>query len=150
MKIDIRNRRDFCAGLLFVFFGVVAVVVATDYPTGNALRMGPGYFPTLLGSTLFFLGLLIQVRSLFFHAEAMKPWIPRPILVVLGAVLSFAFLIESAGLVLATLAVVIVSSLAGEEFRLRELVLLSLMLVALAVGLFAYGLGLPFKIWRGW
>lgn len=150
MKIRIRNQRDFYAGLLFVLFGVVALAVAADYPMGSALRMGPGYLPTLLGGTLLLLGLLTQARALFSHVNTTTPWMLRPALVVLSAVLSFAFLIETAGLVLATLALAIVSSLAGEQFRLRELILLCTMLVTLAVGLFAYGLGLPFKVWGGW
>jgi hypothetical protein len=52
----IGNTRDFYAGLLFVAFGVVALVMAQSYSIGTAARMGPGYFPRLLGILLIGLG----------------------------------------------------------------------------------------------
>jgi hypothetical protein len=145
--MEIRNSKDFYSGLIFILFGLFVVVVARSYPMGTALRMGPGYFPTLLGAILALLGLVIAVRGLWISGEVLKRGAFRPLLLVLGAVLAFAFLIESLGLVLATLVLVVTSSLAGEEFRLHEVAVLCLALTALAVGLFVYGLGLPFKVW---
>jgi hypothetical protein len=66
---------------------------------------------------------------------------------VLGSVVVFAFLIKSLGLVVATLALVFISSLGGWEFRLKEVVILYIILAALAVSVFVYGLRLPFKVW---
>jgi hypothetical protein len=142
----IRNSKDFYSGVIFIFFGVVAMVVARNYPMGSTLRMGPGYFPTLLGSVLTFLGLAIVARSFWIRGEAIKSLAPRPIALVLGAVLAFAFLIERTGLVIATVALVAISRL-SEEFRFLEVTALALLMAAVAVALFVYGLGLPFSIW---
>lgn len=145
--MEIRNRKDFYSGLIFIFFGVLAVLVARNYPTGTALSMGPGYFPTLLGGVLTLLGLIIAARAFWVSGEEVRSLALRPLVFVLGANLAFAVMIRSLGLVLATLALVFVSSLGGWEFRLREVTVLALALMALAVGLFVHGLGLPFDVW---
>ena len=147
MKIKIRNSKDFYAGLIFVFFGALSLLVARSYPMGTALRMGPGYLPTVLGSLLVLLGLIVTARALWLSGEAIKPLALRPLVFVLGATLAFALLIQSFGLIFATLALVIMSSVGGWEFRLREVAVLALVVTALAVALFVYGLGLPFNVW---
>jgi len=116
---------------------------------GTAVRMGPGFFPTLLGGLLALLGLMVAAKDLWVNGEPVRGWAFRPLVLVFGAVLAFAFLVQSLGLVLATLALVVIRSLGGWEFRLREVAVLCLLSAALAVGVFAYGLGLPFKVWPG-
>ena len=146
MNISIRGPRDFCAGLIFMFFGALAAYVARDYPMGSAVRMGPGYFPYLLGILLALLGVVICLRSLVIHGERIESVNLRALLLVLGAVGVFAATIESAGIVIATVLLVGVGAAASPESRLREVVVLIVFLLALAVGVFTYGLGLPFKI----
>jgi hypothetical protein len=138
---------DCYAGLIFICFGVLALLLARSLPMGTAMRMGPGYFPTMLGAMLALLGLIVSARGLWLGKGAIQPWFLRPLLLVFGAVLAFAFLIDTFGLLAATLALITLSSLGGQERRLWETALLSLMLMVLAVGLFVYGLGLPFKVW---
>jgi len=147
MKIRVRSSRDFFSGLLFIFFGVVAVKVAFNYPMGTTVRMGPGYLPTVLGGLLVLLGIVVAARALWMSGEKMGSWALWPLLLVIGAVLAFGFLVDFAGLVLTIPVVVLISRLAGSEFRLFEVVLLCLVLVLLALGIFVYGLNLPFKIW---
>lgn len=146
MNISIRGPRDFCAGLIFMFFGALAAYVARDYPMGSAVRMGPGYFPYLLGILLALLGVVICLRSLVIHGERIESVNLRALLLVLGAVGVFAATIESAGIVISTILLVGVGAAASPESRLREVVVLIVFLLALAVGVFTYGLGLPFKI----
>jgi len=147
MKRPAFRSKDFYSGLLFIFFGVVAVTVATHYPMGTAARMGPGYLPIVLGGLLILLGIVITGRALRMSAETTDRWALRPLLLVIGAVLAFGFVVDVAGLVLTIPALVLISRLAGSEFRLFEVVLLCLVLVLLALGIFVYGLNLPFKIW---
>ena len=147
MKIKIRSSKDFYSGLLFIFFGLLAVVVARVYPMGSARRMGPGYFPTLLGGLLTLLGLLIAARALWASDERVGPLALQPLVFVLGATLAFALMVRSLGLVLATLALVVISSLGGWEFRLREVTILAFVLTGVAVALFVYSLGLPLSVW---
>ena len=146
MSIRIRSPRDFCAGLIFLFFGALAAYVARDYPMGSAVRMGSGYFPYLLGILLALLGVAICIKSLVIRGERIEAASPRALLLVLGAVGVFAATIEIAGIVIATVLLVGVGAAASPESRLREVVVLIVFLLALAVGVFTYGLGLPFKI----
>jgi len=146
MSIRIRSPRDFCAGLIFLFFGALAAYVARDYPMGSAVRMGPGYFPYLLGILLALLGVAICIKGLVIRGERIEAASPRALLLVLGAVGVFAGTIESAGIVIATTLLVGIGAAASPESRLREVLVLIAFLLAMAVGVFTYGLGLPFRI----
>jgi hypothetical protein len=127
--------------------GVLAMVLAQAYPMGTAMRMGPGYFPTVLGALAALLGLGIAVRSARVTGDAVAPWEFRPLVLVLGGVLLFAALVRPLGLVIATLALVVVGSLGDREARRAEAVGLGVFLAVLAVGVFVWGLGLPFRVW---
>ena len=63
MKVDLRKSEDFLAGLLFILIGGLAIVIARNYPMGSAMRMGPGYFPTVLGGLLCLFGIYLFVRG---------------------------------------------------------------------------------------
>jgi len=145
--MKIRNPKDFYSGLVFIFFGLLAVIISRDYPLGSAMRMGPGYFPAILGGLLTLMGLTIASRALLLSGDGIKAMAFRPLIMVLVSVVAFALLIRPLGLILATLALVVVSSLGGLEFRVREVLLLYVMLAALAVCLFVYSVGLPIKVW---
>lgn len=147
MKVKIHKTKDFYAGLLFIFFGASAIVVARNYPIGTAGRMGAGYFPILLGGLLIVFGLILIASAIWINREKIQPWGLRPLILVLGSVAVFALLIESLGLVVATLALIFISSLGSWEFRLKEVFIIYIILTALAVGVFVYGLKLPFKVW---
>ena len=67
MKFDWRYNRDFFAGLLYIVTGAVAMFIARDYPFGSALRMGPGYFPTVLGGIMIAFGLYVLALGLRPH-----------------------------------------------------------------------------------
>ena len=144
--MSIRSPRDFCAGLIFLFFGAVAAFIARDYPMGSAVRMGSGYFPYLLGILLALLGVMICIKSLLIHGERIESTSLRALLLVLGAVGVFAGTIESAGIVIATVLLVGIGAAASPESRPREVLVLIVFLLALSVGVFTYSLGLPFKV----
>lgn len=114
---------------------------------GSALRMGPGYFPTILGGLMLLLGAAAFVRGLVHRDERIEAVRARPLLLILGAVGVFAATIESTGIILATLLTVAIAAAASPESRVGEVVALLVLLVALAVGVFTYALGLPFKLW---
>ncbi len=147
MKVTIRDSKDFFSGLIFLFFGGFAAIGARSYPLGTAARMGPGYFPTVLGGLLALLGAVIMARGLGVSGDPAKGWVLQPLLLVLAGVVAFALSVERLGMVAAVLALTIISCAGGTEFRLREVVALFLVLAALAVGIFVYGLGLPLKVW---
>ena len=147
MKVRIGKSQDFWAGLVFVFCGGSAAIIARHYPIGSSSRMGPGYLPFILGCMLVFLGVIIVFGSLSRDRKAIQPWKFLPFRVVLCSVLAFAFLAQSLGLVVAILGLTGFSSFGVDGVRPREMLSLYLILTLMALGVFAYGLGLPFKIW---
>ncbi|WP_301095635.1 tripartite tricarboxylate transporter TctB family protein, partial [Turicimonas muris] len=94
----IKDQRDFWAGVLFAAFGAFFCFYAVaNYPLGTASRMGPGYFPMLLGGFLLFLGVLISLKSFFFpphDGTGIGPFDWRVVFVILGSVLIFALLLR--------------------------------------------------------
>ncbi len=77
-------------GLLFIFFGLLALIVSSSYPMGTEMQMGPRYFPTIIGELLVLLGLAIVGNGLLKTGEEIKAWSPRPLVMVLAAVVAFA------------------------------------------------------------
>jgi hypothetical protein len=61
MKIALRNNKDFWAGIMLITTGAVSIFIARDYPFGSMMRMGPGYFPTMLGGILVLFGLYVMI-----------------------------------------------------------------------------------------
>ena len=149
MALQIRNPKDFYAGLIFIVVGVAALLIGRDYSLGTTTRMGPGYFPALLGGLLTLLGLIISLRSLLSDGPAVGRIGFRPLVLILASMLAFAGLLEPAGLVIATAALIAIGCLGSVESRARDVIVLSIALIAVALGLFVYGLGLPMKIWPG-
>jgi putative tricarboxylic transport membrane protein len=142
----IPGAQDFFAGLLFAGFGVLALYLGRDYPIGSAMRMGPGYFPMVLGAILTVLGLLILVKGLVVRGPAMGRFALLPAFLILLSVALFAITVERAGILVAVALVTIVGALPSGAFRWREVIPLLVVMAALAVGLFTKGLGLPFKV----
>ena len=145
----IPRPKDFYAGLLFVAFGVFAIIVARNYPLGTAARMGPGYFPRLLGILLIVLGAALSLTALRGQGPPLPGWKWRPVSIVLLSVVAFGLVLTHAGLVLSTIGLIAVASTASREFRFRESLLSGVLLAALSVGIFVIGLKLQLPIWPG-
>jgi putative tricarboxylic transport membrane protein len=143
----IRHPKDFFAGLMFVGFGVAAIAIGAGYPLGVAARMGPGYFPRILGILLIAFGAVLMFRAMRIRGAEITLESPRPLLIVLGSVVLFGLTAPSLGLVVATILLIVVSSAASTEFRWKEALLSSAILAALSVAGFIWGLGLQFSIW---
>ena len=151
MNPDLRNNRDFLAGLLFITIGVVAVVVAArDYPMGTAMRMGPAYFPAVLGGILIFLGAWVAARGVRSGEKVKGEWGLKPLLLVILAILLFGFLMSRLGLVPALVAVLVVSAAAGREFRWEEVLVLTLVMGAFTAVVLLYVLKIPYPLIAGY
>ena len=145
--MKIRDPQDFWAGLMFMGSGGAAMFFARNYAYGSAEKMGPGYFPTVLGGILIALGLIIALRALVFAGLAVGRFHWKPLLLVLGSILLFAFTLQTLGLIVAIFALIIVAALGGHEFKLQEVLLLSSFLCLGSVAIFIYGLQLQFQVW---
>ena len=145
--VRIRNPKDFWAGCLFVLIGIAAIVLGSRYNLGTAARMGPGYFPRILGMLLIVLGAIIAVRGLRTGGVPIRAWRLRPTLVVLGSVVLFGLIVNRAGLALSTVILIMLASSASSEFRWKEALISGVFLAVLAVGVFIIGLKLQLPIW---
>jgi hypothetical protein len=143
----IRHPKDFFAGLIFVAFGLAAIIIGSNYSLGTAARMGPGYFPRILGILLLVLGVALSLRALKIKGEPLPRWYWKPTLVVLGSVVAFGILVNYIGLAIATVGLVFGSSAASHEFRPKEALISGILLSVLAVGVFIFGLNLQLPIW---
>ena len=148
----IRHPKDFLTGIMFVLFGAAAMVFAREYPIGTAARMGPGYFPFVLGGGLGLLGLVVLSRS-FLGAAGTHEWPTLrvlPVTLVLSSVILFGLLLRPLGLAGATLVLVLVCSRASSEFRWKEAVLNAGVLVLVVLVVFVYFLDFPVPVWPAW
>ena len=74
MRLELRNNKDFWAGMMFFGTGAGAMIIARHYPFGTTLRMGPGYFPMVLGGILIVFGAFIMLRGLRTNEKIQGPW----------------------------------------------------------------------------
>ena len=145
--MKIKSPQDFWAGLMFIGFGLFfATVALVNYQMGSAVRMGPAYFPTVLGGLLVFLGAIVMVNSFVLTGAKVAKFHFRPLLFVMVSSLAFAYLLKPLGLVLASIALVFISAYGGHEFKWKEVAILSVVLVFFSVLVFVKGLTLPFPI----
>ena len=143
----IRHPKDFLSGLLFAGFGTAAIIIAADYPMGTAARMGPGYFPRILGILLIILGAVLILRGLRSIGTPLPSWPLRPTLLTMGGVILFGFIVTHVGLAISTVILIVVTSMASHEFRPKEALISGIGFAALAVGVFVIGLKLQLPIW---
>ena len=143
----IRNPKDFWAGLLFASVGLAAIVLGSRYNLGTAARMGPGYFPRILGMLLILLGGIIALRALRVDGPAIPPWRWWSTGMVLGSVVLFGLIVNTMGLALSTVVLIVLASSASSEFRWKESLVSGVFLATLAVGVFIIGLKLQLPIW---
>lgn len=154
----IKSQKDFYSGLMFMVIGGAFAWGATSYSVGTGARMGPGYFPLLLGIVLAVLGAFILFYSLVEHTEDGEPigkfaW--RPIGFVLGANVAFGILlaglpslgVPAMGLILAIYALVIIASMAGDHFVLKDVLLLATILSVGSYLAFIVLLKLQMPVW---
>jgi hypothetical protein len=146
MKIPFFDSRDVWAGIVLIMAGVVAVFIARDYPFGTLLRMGPGFFPTVLGGLLVLFGMHVLAKGLRSAEKIEAGWSLRAMIVLPLSLVLFGVLIDRAGLIPALAALIAGSAAAGKQFKLGEVVLLSAFLIAFSVAVFVWGLGRPYTL----
>jgi hypothetical protein len=156
--VKLASQKDFLSGLMFTLVGITFAIGATNFTVGNAARMGPGYFPLLLGIVLTGLGILVTIQSFKSTATDGDPvgslaW--RPLGFIIGANLAFGVLlvgvpalgIPAFGLIIATYALVITAGYARPNCSLKESVILATILAVGSYGAFVYALNLQFPVW---
>ena len=149
MNPSILNNKDVWAGLLLIAIGAAAVLIARDYAFGTALRMGPGFFPIVLGGLLILFGVYMLAAGLRHGEQIAGSWSLRALVILPLSLVLFGVLMERAGFVPAMLVLIFGSATASTEFRFVEVLLFSLFLTALCAAVFVYALGLPYPLFAG-
>jgi hypothetical protein len=149
--MSIRNPRDFWAGVIYLALGIAAIWIGRNYPQGTSARMGPGYFPTVLGAILGSLGAISIARSFLRPGEMIAPFAWRPLVTILGAVVLFGLLLDRAGVIIALACLMIVGALASRNSRFDVTTVAAFAgLVAFCVIVFVKGLGVPMPLLGSW
>jgi Tripartite tricarboxylate transporter TctB family len=149
MKLNFLDNKDFWAGMVLVLTGCLVVLIARDYAFGTMVRMGPGFFPTVLGALLVLFGIFVLAKGVSSADKIEAGWSLRAMLVLPLSLALFGFLVDRAGLVPALGALIVGSAAAGKDFKLIEIVLLTAFLVVFSVIVFVWGLGRPFTLLVG-
>jgi Tripartite tricarboxylate transporter TctB family len=147
MNFRVRSQRQFSAGLIFFCIGSVWLAGSLDHRIGSATAMGPGYFPMAVSLILAGLGIASVIRSLVADADVLDPWPFAAFVFVLGGVVGFGLLLESAGLIAAAAVLILLSCWSRLRTQPGETLLLTVALIALVAGIFVFGLGMPVDLY---
>jgi len=144
-----RLTKDMFAGLMFLTFGIGAAVIAQNYSLGTLARMGSGYFPMMIGSLIAIMGLAILVRAILRpgSSEPVATIEFRPILFIAAAIVIFGLVIDDFGIIAALAALIVIARFAGREGGPIELAMMVVVLIAVVVGIFVYGLNIHLRLW---
>ena len=142
----LRNGQDLLSGVMFAAVGAGALWIGRAYPMGTPMRLGSGVFPWLLSWGLIGIGAIIFAKGLLTDGPRLTGWAWRPVLLITLAAVSFALLIEPAGLVATMLVLMTLGALAGEEHRFKELAIFVPLMILLGIAIFIWGLGMPIKV----
>jgi hypothetical protein len=145
-----RNPKDFWTGLLYILFGASAIFIGRDYNMGTAFKMGPAYFPTILGAVLAVIGAIAVTRSFITPGTPIGAFAFKGLALVIVSVIVFGLLVRDAGLVVALPLLVIVSAYASARFRWRTTLIMAAGLTVFCVLVFIKGLGIPLPIIGPW
>ena len=156
--MKIKSQKDFFSGVMFAVVGVAFAWGATTYNVGNGARMGPGYFPLMLGILMAVIGLVIMFTGLTVETEdgeKVGKWAWKQVVYILGANLAFGVLlgglpsigVPAMGMIIAIYALVIISSLAGSEFNLPKVLILATVLAVGSYFAFIWALKLQIQVW---
>jgi hypothetical protein len=156
--VKIKSQKDFYSGLLYTVVGAAFAYGATSYNIGTGARMGPGYFPLLLGSILAIIGGIILFKALVVETptgDRVGSWAWKPLSFIIAGNLLFGILLgglpsiklPAMGLIVAIYGTTLVVSLAGDKFKLKEVLVLATVLSVLSYLAFIVLLKLQFPVW---
>lgn len=146
----IRSTKDFWTGLIYIFFGVSAILIARDYSMGTGVKMGPAYFPTILGGLLAAIGAIAVIRSFIVTGTPISAFAFKGLILVIVSTLLFGFVVRGAGLAVALPLLIFISAIASTRFRWRPTLVMAVVLTIFCAVVFVKGLGIPLPIIGPW
>lgn len=146
----IHSTKDFWSGVLYIFFGSTALFVGRDYGMGTALKMGPAYFPSLLGGLLIVVGAVSVIRSFIVEGTPIGGFALKPLAIVVGSVILFGAIVRGAGLAIALPLLAMISASASARFRWAPSIVMVAGLTVFCILVFLKGLGVPLPLFGSW
>ena len=148
--MKIKSQRDFFSGLMFIIVGIVFAVGATNYSMGSSAKPGAGYFPLILSVLMAILGAVVLFKSLTIETEGGDlighiAW--RPLIVIVVAIAVFGLCINRLGMVATIPILIVITSLAGDEFSWPGVIINAVVLTVASWGIFILGLKLTIPMW---
>jgi Tripartite tricarboxylate transporter TctB family len=148
--VKIKSQKDFWSGLMFITTGLGFALGAQYYSFGSSARPGPGYFPFGLGILLAVLGAFVLFEALTIETEDGEPigkWAWKPLITINLSVALFGWLLPWLGMALSLPVLILICSLAGDEFHWRDVLINSIVLTIGSWGIFILGLKLVIPLW---
>ncbi len=156
--MGIKSQKDFFSGVMFMAVGIAFAWGATNYKIGDGARMGPGYFPLMLGVLLAVLGAVITFKALVVETvdgDKIGSWAWKPLFFIILANLMFGLMLgglpsikfPAFGLIAAIYALTFIAANAGEEFKFKEVLVLATVLAIMSYLAFIVLLKLQFPVW---
>lgn len=148
--MKIKSQKDFWSGVMFIAAGVIFAVGATNYAFGSSARPGPGYFPFGLGILMSLLGAFILFEALVVETEDGEPigtWAWKPLVTITASVAVFGWALPLLGMSVALPLLIIISSMAGDEFHWKDVLINCVVLTVGSWVIFIWGLKLVIPMW---
>ena len=145
-----RNGKDFWAGIIYIVAGSGAWIISRDYGMGSAGKMGPAYFPTILGALLTVIGIISILRSFLKSGSPIGVVAWKGLALIVVSTLLFGMIVRGAGLIIALPLLVIVSAFASARFSWKYSLAEAAVITVFCVVVFLKGLGVPLPILGSW
>ena len=145
-RMRIKSGQDLATGLLFVLVGAGGLFFGWDYPMGTAQRPGTGVLPYILSWCLIATGGLLWLKGVIAEGAALTGWAWRPVIMITLATVAFALLVDQYGLAVSMLVSMTLAALGTPETRWVEYALFAAIMLALAIAMFIWGLGMPIQV----
>lgn len=148
--VKIKSQKDFWSGLMFIVTGIVFAVGALNYNFGSSARPGPAYFPFGLGILLAILGTMVLFKAMTIEVEGGEPighiaW--KPLLIIVAAIVVFGITLPRLGMAVSLPLLIVISSLAGDEFHWKDVLINVVVLTVGSWAIFILGLKLIIPLW---
>jgi len=156
--VNIKSQKDFFSGLMFMSVGAAFAWGATKYSVGTGARMGPGYFPLMLGVMLAVLGSIITFKSLVVETaggDKIGSWAWKPLVYIILANLIFGVVLAglpsiklpAMGMIVGIYALTFIASMAEPGWKVKNTFILSTILAVGSYIAFVVILKLQFPVW---
>lgn len=156
--MTIKSQKDLFSGLMFMGIGVAFSVGAMSYNVGDAARMGPGYFPLMLGILMTVIGAVITFKALVVETEGggkVGKWAWKPLFFIIFANVVFGILLAGLpsiklpafGMIVAIYALTFIASMAETGWKFKNTLILATVLAVGSYLAFVVALKLQFPVW---